>query len=197
MSAKDAIGRLEFRAARLAEIWSIDLDAPEIVLPTMLYLSPSEWAATMKGLEMHGATQIRGSGVMVAPATADGDVILSGRDPFGRPAVPVPVDDGTIEFVSMARIVVSGEPVDPNVPHRPIEKVGIPEVGDTPRPPPVPEACKMSFKKRDDGGLEPVCSSPDCGRCLLMGYTGGTFGWISCTCLDMIAIGRVPIIQRP
>lgn len=189
MSAKNALGRLEFRAAGLSEIRSIELDGPEVVLPSMLYLSASEWASTMEGVEMRGATEVRGSGIMVTPATTDGDVLLSGRDPFGRPAVPVPVADGTIEFVSMASIVVGREPVDPNVPYRPIEKVDIPEPGDLPRPPTPPEPCTVRLQEKDDGGLDFICSSRDCGRCLLLGYSGGTFAWISCACLDLIPLG--------
>lgn len=185
MSAKAPVGHLDFRAAPLNEIRAIDPSGRDIILPSMLYLSPDEWSAMKESLEFRSASHVKGAGIMVLPASTRGDVILSGRDAYGRPAVPVPVEDGRIEFLSVVRVGLMGhEPVDPNTgPKWPFEKFPIRE----PRPEPPyggpPEPCVMGLEFRD-GRLWPSCRSPDCDNCMPLAVTVGLYGWFACACRD-------------
>lgn len=177
--------RIEHRAARIGEIGSLDPSAADVVLPSMLYLSADEWAVAREGLEMRSGEAPTGSSLLVLPAGPHGDVLLAGRDPWGRPTLPIPIDERTIEFAGLQGLDLRRiEPVDPNV------GPDIPKIPfDSPpdewwRRVVIPEPCQMRLVF-EGGRWRPSCFSRDCRNCLGIGYRVGTYTFLSCACGDI------------
>lgn len=186
MPAKYVQGRVEYRPGYLDEVRSIGKDGGPPVIPALLYLPADQWSAAVEGLDMRRtAAAPFGSGILAISASPRGDVIIAGRDAFGRPAVPVPTDDGLIRFARIPGLSATNpEPVDPNTgPPQLIPKATF----DRPEAEPWKEAlveeepCTLVL---DENGKF-TCRSRDCGRCLPAAFVASSFAWISCRCMDL------------
>ncbi len=164
---------VEFRAATIGEVRSIDLSAPHVVLPAHLFLNRGEWRHATSGFPVHHPnTQQRsprppGSLIWAQLASRSGSMLVGGRDRFGMPSIPMPTPHGDIAFVS----AVPAEQTRPRQPTTPpaisVEHVIV-----------EPEECQPIISA--DGEI--ACAFASCNGCLTVLTRNSWSTSIACVC---------------
>lgn len=164
---------VEFRAATIDEMRSIDLSAHDVVLPAHLFLSREEWRhATSRFPVHHPNTQERshrppGSLIWAQLASRSGSMLVGGRDRFGMPSIPMPTPHGDIAFVSAVPVdrTKSRQPTTP--PAISVEHVIV-----------EPEECQPIISA--DGEI--ACAFASCSGCLTVLTRNSWSTSIACVC---------------
>jgi hypothetical protein len=164
---------VEFRAATIAEMRSIDLSASEVVRPAHLFLKRDEWRQATSGFPLHHpainerSPRPPGSLIWAQLASRSGSMLVGGRDRFGMPSIPLPTADGEIVFVSALPLDAtrSGEPTTP--PAFSVENLLV-----------EPEECQPIISA--DGEI--ACVFTSCSGCLTVLTRNSWSTSIACVC---------------